>query len=96
MPTGLNCGIAGFRVAAGREGELVSAADERSLDWRKGRTCTNGECVEVAWCESGVWVRNSEVPSAALYFTAASWQRFTASIAARPYTGSASGEADRD
>lgn len=59
----------------------MSAADNRSLAWRKSSACTGGECLEITRCASGVMVRNSRTPSVVLCFPAASWRYFTVSIA---------------
>lgn len=74
-------GLRGSALWLAEGAGFVSAASERSLDWRKGSTCAHGECVEVACCGSGVVVRNSAVPSVVLRFTAASWRSFVAGIA---------------
>jgi Domain of unknown function (DUF397) len=76
-----DCGVS--CVVAGRGGALVSATDWRFLEWRKGSSCVNGECVEVACHESSVLVRNSAVPYAVLCFPADGWRRFIAGIAVR-------------
>ena len=41
--------------------------------WRKSSRCDHGQCVEVAWRESGVAVRDNTQPGTHLTFDGASW-----------------------
>jgi Domain of unknown function (DUF397) len=52
-------------------------ADFLSADWRKGRESGNNGCVEVAFVEGGVAVRDSKDRSGpVLLFTAHEWAAF--------------------
>ena len=51
--------------------------DHPAVLWRRSRACNPVECVEVAFCEDRVLVRDSMNPGAGvLGFTGAEWQAF--------------------
>lgn len=57
----------------------MSGIDRRALGWRRARACNNGPdtCVEVAFCDGVVHVRNSQhAAGPVLTFTLAEWRTF--------------------
>jgi hypothetical protein len=47
------------------------------LEWRKATNCASGACVEVAFTQSFVHVRDSNKPNMVLDFTYDEWEAFT-------------------
>jgi len=56
----------------------ITEAEPGLLDWRKARrSIGNGDCVEVAPASSGVFVRDSKNPGAAILgYPATAWRSF--------------------
>lgn len=53
------------------------------LTWRRSTRCATGACVEVAFIEDGVLVRDSKAPTEpALKFSRTEWMAFTAGVRA--------------
>jgi hypothetical protein len=53
--------------------------------WFKGSRSDSGNCVEVAFVDNGVWVRDSKDPGGPiLRFSADSWRAFVADVPVRP------------
>ena len=68
-------------VVSGGPGGVLSILDNGSMSrgWRKSTKSNYGSCVEVAFDEGLVHVRNSRDPrGAALTFTAGEWEAFLA------------------
>ena len=45
-------------------------------NWIRASACDNAACVEVAFVEDGVLVRNSAAPADTLWFTPQEWEIF--------------------
>ena len=55
--------------------------DHSTVLWRRSRACNPVECVEVAFCEDRVLVRDSTSPGGdVLGFTRAQWQTFLSDL----------------
>jgi len=50
--------------------------------WRKPRTCSSGECVEVASVDGKLGLRSSQEPQLTLLFTDAEWREFVHGVKA--------------
>lgn len=51
------------------------------LIWRKSRACATNACVEVAWSETGILVRDSKNPDGQrLAFGSEEWSAFIAAL----------------
>jgi predicted secreted Zn-dependent protease len=51
-----------------------------SVQWHRSSQCTNGACVEIAWLDKIVAIRNSAAPSTVIISTREDWARFVAGI----------------
>ena len=57
--------------------------EDQQLDWRRSSFCGHGACVEVAYVEGGVLLRDGKNPdAAALRFTDEEWSAFVAGVQA--------------
>ncbi|WP_027344759.1 DUF397 domain-containing protein [Hamadaea tsunoensis] len=51
-------------------------------DWQRSRRCDSGSCLEVAYTNGEVWVRNSNQPDGPrLAFSRAEWEAFLGGVA---------------
>lgn len=57
--------------------------------WIKGTRCEGGSCVEVARRDGWIGVRNSQVPSETVWFTAHEWAAFVAGVRGGEFDGEA-------
>lgn len=62
----------------------MSVLDQRLLSWHKSTACVTGECVEVAYLEGRVLVRNSRLPGVIVRFAWPQWKAFITAVAASP------------
>ncbi len=58
----------------------VSPFEQRALSWRRSSFCANGDCVEVAYWEDRVLVRNSKNPDIVLDVSRSEWEAFLRDI----------------
>lgn len=64
------------------------AGDVRPLVWRKSRKSGNGDCVEVAWLDGMVFVRDSKDRTGPrLHFTSEQWKVFVGKILDETFDG---------
>ena len=47
-----------------------------NVDWRRSRSCTAGNCVEVAVLGESVAIRDSKNPGSVLLYSASEWREF--------------------
>jgi hypothetical protein len=74
--------------AALDEEEALTESERPGLVWQKSTASTSGDCLEVAFAEDAVLVRNSRQSSGpVLSFTISEWNAFL--------TGARNGEFDR-
>ena len=53
------------------------------MDWKRSSRCVSGDCVEVAWRDGMIRVRDGKDPDGPiLTFTAAEWMAFTEGVTA--------------
>lgn len=53
------------------------------IEWKQSSACSGGTCVQVAYVNAEVWVRDSKRPAAGpLRFTAAEWDAFMKGVTA--------------
>ena len=50
------------------------------LRWRKAKQCAGSSCVEVAWADSQVLLRDSKDPGVVLSFTVEEWEAFVGGV----------------
>jgi hypothetical protein len=63
----------------------VSDTGQREPHWFKSSRSDAGNCVEVAFVDDGVWVRDSKDPGGpVLKFSAESWTAFLAELSESP------------
>ena len=55
-------------------------------NWRRARSCTGGNCVEVAKVEGGYLVRDSKAPEVELAYSEAEWKAFVAGVKAGEFS----------
>lgn len=65
-------------------GGSVCSIDQRALSWCRSSACASGECVEVAYREGRILVRNSGVPGTVLEVTRFGWQALLTDIVTDP------------
>lgn len=58
----------------------MSSIDQQGLSWRRSFACANGECVEVAYWDDLVFVRNSRASDVILEVRRSQWERFLADV----------------
>lgn len=61
----------------------VSSIEQQALSWRKSSACANGDCVEVAYGEDRVLVRNSRTADIILEVPRSRWPAFLADVIAQ-------------
>ncbi|MFI5915429.1 DUF397 domain-containing protein [Dactylosporangium sp. NPDC051541] len=56
-------------------------AKEQSLDWRKSSLCEAGNCIEVAWADTEILIRDSQRPEQVLQVSRSDWDAFASGVA---------------
>jgi hypothetical protein len=55
------------------------SANQQSLPWRRSSACAQGDCVEVAYCDDRVLMRNSAEPEVVLEMARSTWAELISS-----------------
>jgi Domain of unknown function (DUF397) len=58
----------------------VSSTDKQDLSWRRSSACASGDCVEVAYRENRVYIRNSRAAGIILEVNRPQWVEFLATL----------------
>lgn len=62
------------------------------MKWIKSSFCESGSCVEVSFGDNWVGVRNSDMPSEAVWFTPEEWKIFLLGASQGDFDTPANGE----
>jgi Domain of unknown function (DUF397) len=68
------------RLAIYQRRVSVDSRPASELQWRQGRRCNGGQCVEVAGLEESVVLRSSTVPDGLLRLSRDEWVAFLSSV----------------
>jgi Domain of unknown function (DUF397) len=60
----------------------VSSIEQRALSWRRSSACTNGDCLEVAYFQDQVFIRNSRSPDVVIEASRPEWEAFVQDVPA--------------
>lgn len=60
----------------------VSSIELRALSWRRSSACVNGDCLEVAYFQDQVFIRNSRSSEVVIEASRPEWEAFVQDIPA--------------
>jgi hypothetical protein len=58
----------------------MSESTDHVTQWHRAKYCSDAACVEVAWAQGEVLIRNNERPGQVVRFTRAEWAAFVAGV----------------